>query len=54
LSPSRELLKIYKDKKEFSYLEDYYLKKYKKLDVIEICREITHESIKGKTIILLC
>ena len=55
LSPSRDLLKIYKDKKiDFSLFGRLFLEEIQKSDVIEICREIAHESIKGKTITLLC
>ena len=55
LSPSRDLLKIYKDKKiDFSLFGRLFLEEIQKSDVIEICREIAHESKKGKTITLLC
>ena len=43
-----------KIKIEFSLFGRLLFEEIQKSDVIEICREITHESIKGKTITLLC
>lgn len=55
MSPSKDLLKRYKDKKiDFALFGRLFLEEIQKPDVIEICREITYESIKGKAITLLC
>ncbi len=55
LSPSRNLLKRYKDKKfDFPLFGRLFLEEVQKSNVIEICREIAHESTKGSVITLLC
>jgi uncharacterized protein YeaO (DUF488 family) len=55
LSPSRDLLKQYKDKKiYFHSFGRLFLEEIQNSHVIEICREISHESIKGNVITLLC
>ena len=55
LSPSRDLLKRYKDKKiDFSEFGRLFLKEIQESNVIEVCREIVDESIKGNVITLLC
>lgn len=55
LSPSRDLLKRYKYKKiDFPLFGRLFLEEIQKSNVIEIWREILHESIKGNVITLLC
>lgn len=55
LSPSRDLLKRYKYKKiDFPSFGRLFLEEIQKSNVIEIWREILHESIKGNVITLLC
>ena len=55
MSPSRGLLKKYKDKKiDFPSFGKLFLEEIQQSNVIEICREIAHESIKGNVITFLC
>lgn len=55
MSPSRDLLKRYKYKKiDFPSFGRLFLEEIQKSNVIEIWREILHESIKGNVITLLC
>jgi len=55
LSPSRDLLKKYKDKKiDFPSFGKLFLEEIQKSNVIEICREIVYENQKGKDITFLC
>jgi uncharacterized protein YeaO (DUF488 family) len=55
LSPSRDLLKKYKDKKiDFPSFGKLFLEEIQQSNVIEICRKIARESIKGNVITFLC
>lgn len=55
LSPSRDLLKKYKNNKiDFQTFERLFLEEIEKSNAIDICKEIVNKSIKGKNITLLC
>lgn len=55
LSPSRELLKKYKNNKiDFQTFERLFLEEIEKSNAIDICKEIVNKSMEGKNITLLC
>jgi uncharacterized protein YeaO (DUF488 family) len=55
LSPSRDLLKKYKNKEiDFQLFCRLFLEEIKNSNITEICREIVHKNKKEKNITFLC